>query len=167
MRRIITTFMAALALTGAVPAAAAFAQADEPLIQFSSEDEQMNAAIAAARRSLPGFWRRFAAKDGRDFGVKAAFASAEGGREHLWFSNLKREGGKVTGVLDNQPRLVAGMARGDTITFNEDQISDWSYEKNGRMWGGFTLRVMLPHLPEAEAEELRAYLSPTPVEGDI
>ena len=169
MRRMISTFALVLALAAWAPHAPAFAQSGDepPLMEFSNEDARMNAAVAEAKRTLPMFWRRFQNGDGRDFSLKAFFDAPNGGREHLWFSDIRREGGRITGVLSNQPAWVTGMNRGDRISFTEDQISDWSYEKNGRLWGGFTLRVMLTKLEPNEAAELRAYLSPTPLEGDI
>lgn len=167
MRRMISTLAAVLALAATVPHTAAYAQATDELMEFSTEDARMNAAVAEARRTLPVFWRRYDNGDGTSFSLKAHFEAPNGGREHLWFSNIKRDGARLTGVLDNDPSWVTSLSRGQTVTFTEDQISDWTYEKGGRMWGGFTLRVMLARLQPTEAAELRAYLSPTPLEGDI
>ena len=43
-----------------------------------------------------------------------------------------------------------------------DEITDWLFVANGEMHGAYTLRVMLPRLPEAQAAEFRAMLAPLP-----
>jgi len=164
MRQILTALAAALAVAAAT--APALAQAERPMF-FESDDRDMNAAIAEARRTLPMFWRAYELRAGEQFTVKVAFDNSEGGREHLWIGNFRRNGDAFTGQLVNAPALLPGKKLGDWMEFSEHQISDWSYVKNNRLWGSFTTRVILSRMDPSALPELRAFLSPTPVEPGI
>jgi uncharacterized protein YegJ (DUF2314 family) len=162
------TWLAALAaLTLAVAAAPAAAQTREgdPVVDYAAKDAAMNAAIAEAQRTLPVFWRRQfgEARDGSEM-VKVALPSDNGGREHIWVIEVQRSAAGYRGILDNEPRGLPGLSRGSEVTFTADMISDWAYGHKGRLWGGYTLRVMLPDLALDDAARLRAYLSDTPLE---
>lgn len=135
------------------------------VVNYSAEDTTMNRAIAEARASLPQYLDRL------DTGrltpgdtLKVGFPASDGGQEHIWVGSVRRVDGGFTGVLANEPFMMPGRHEGDTVEFTQEMISDWSYESNGRMWGAFTLRVMLDDIDPRQAAALRAYLSPTPIE---
>ena len=96
--------------------------------------------------------------------LKVALPSSNGGREHIWVVGVTRSGDGYRGRLDNEPQRLPGLSRGSEVSFTTDMISDWAYEHNGRLWGGYTLRVMLPDLSPDDAAGLRAHLSDTPIE---
>ncbi len=68
-----------------------------------------------------------------------------------------------TGDLTNEPDDLAGLHHGDSVAFTYDQISDWYFTMNGKGYGYFTLRAMLPRLPKEQAEQFKEFLSPNPV----
>lgn len=140
--------------------------ADKPM-QFADSDPAMNAAIAEARRSLPDFWKRFDTDPvvAETAKVKMAFDTPDGGEVHLWIRELRREGGAIVGILDNQPANLPGLAKGDTVTIVQARLSDWRYVRDGRMYGGFTTRVMVPRLPADQQAMYRQILSENPLES--
>lgn len=163
MRIVLLAIVSALAM-----AAPAIAQDQgAPVVEYSDVDSRMNAAVSRARDTLPVFWARMTspARDGSE-ALKVMFPIDGGeGAEHLWVDNLRMQGDEVIGDLQNQPGWIAALSKGDTVVVERDDISDWIYESNGRLWGGFTLRVMVDDLSEAEGADLRAWLSETPLEA--
>jgi uncharacterized protein YegJ (DUF2314 family) len=60
-----------------------------------------------------------------------------------------------------------GLNAGDAVAFTTDMVRDWSItEANGRMWGNYTTRVIVPQLDAETAAALGAMLSPDPVPSD-
>lgn len=157
----------ALALSFVQPAWAQKAEtAREPdaIVEFSDEDAQMNAAIAEARRTYPQFLAHFdaaPAQDSSNYLLKVGLPSAGGGHEHVWIDGLRRENGRLVGALANEPGDLPGMHVGSRIEIDDALVSDWAIITRAGMYGGFTQRVMLPHLSPSEAAELRRMLAPT------
>ncbi|ATQ43476.1 YegJ family protein [Caulobacter mirabilis] len=168
MRRLVVTLTLAAALFGGAPA---FAQQDQPdrsgdpIIYYDDGHAEMNAAIEAAQKSAPVFLRLLAADRtvAQTGAVKIGFPHKDG-EEYMWLVALKRDGDKLTGRLDNRPEHDVGYAEGDIVAFDADQIVDWYYNRDGRMYGSYTTRVMLPRLAPADADQLRALLSDKPLE---
>jgi uncharacterized protein YegJ (DUF2314 family) len=161
----VAAVIAALSLSAVALPAMAQTVGGDPVVDYSSKDAAMNAAIDEARRTLPMFWADFGHPDRRGTDtLKVAIPDADGGREHIWVNRIARVDGVYTARLANEPARLPGLTLGSQIRFAEDQISDWSYEKKGRLWGSFTTRVMLPDLDPSDAAQLRAYLSDTPTE---
>lgn len=161
--RICLAAVAALSLTGvAMPA---LAQHGEAFIDYQSGHTEMNAAIAEARRTLPAFWARLSANepDGQEM-LKVALPASNGGREHIWVEGVTVTADGYAGRLYNLPRRLPGMTQGSPVQFEANQISDWTYVRNDRMWGNYTLRVMLKDLPPEDARRMAASLSDTPLE---
>lgn len=137
----------------------------DEIVGFRESDAAMNAAIAEARRSLPIFWTLLetdpvVAASGK---IKVSF-DTPGGPEHMWVREIRREGAVVKGLLDNRPVWLKGFAKGDAVTVDPADISDWSYIRHDRMYGSYTTRVMLPHLPAEQRETYRKFLSDKPLE---
>jgi len=161
--RICLAAVAALSLTGV--AAPAFAQSGEAFIDYQSGNAEMTAAIAEARRTLPAFWTRLSANEpnGEEM-MKMALPASNGGRERIWVKGVTVTADSYAGRLYNPPRRLPGMARVSPVQFEANQISDWTYVRNDRMWGNHTLRVMLKNLPPEDARRISAFLSDTPLE---
>lgn len=168
----------ALILAAALSVAASGAVAGPPrpdngppsdtVVMYEPDDREMNAAIDAAKATLPSFWRLFATDDvvAETGGLKVAFPVRGGGNEYMWLSNITRDGKTIRGVLDNIPEMdIEPVAKGDTLTIDPARIVDWYYVRNGRMYGSYTTRVMLKHLSPREAADYRSVLSDRPVEG--
>lgn len=134
------------------------ASAQLPPAMVDDDDPAMNAAIAKARKSLPQFWETY--KAGRpeegQFSLKVLITDSEGG-EHFWLGDIKSEGGQLSGTIDNEPAIVKSVKMGQRYQFEESQISDWLFMRNGKMVGNETLRALILRLPKEEADEVRAW----------
>lgn len=170
MRKLIVAGAVAALLMGAAPALSqetlreGGATGGDLVVGYSAEDQAMNQAVAEARRTLPAFWSAQRMGGGERFQLKAEF-SGPNSTEHMWVSDVERRDGRLTGILQNEPYDIPTMHKGDRVTFDESQVSDWSYIKDGQMWGAYTTRVMVEQMPPEEAKEWREFLSPNPVEG--
>ena len=51
------------------------------------------------------------------------------------------------------------MSLGQVIEIPEADISDWTYTRDKKMHGNYTLRVLLKTLPVAQADELKKMLA--------
>jgi uncharacterized protein YegJ (DUF2314 family) len=171
MRALLSASLAALVLgavssasVAAAPVPASQAQGDR-VVDFGEEDAEMNAAIASARMTLPLFWKHLEASPLTVHYLKVGFSTPDGGHEHTWVKQMHVTGGdKVTALLANKPQNLPGLSMYVPVTFTQDQISDWAYEKNGKFYGHYTTRVVIKHIDPAEAASMRATLSENPVE---
>jgi uncharacterized protein YegJ (DUF2314 family) len=138
----------------------------DPIVDFAADDAAMNAAENEAKQTLPIFWRLFDSGDPArtDFMVKVAMKDARGGDEHIWVDSLQRRDGAVIGRLANEPRALTGLSYGSEVTVNPALISDWAYAYQGKLYGNYTTRAMLPHLSDRERAETEVMLSATPLE---
>lgn len=171
MRRLSITLATVFAI-GATLVACDAPQAVQPspdgdeVVRYAEQDREMSAAIAAARMTLPQFEARLA--DGGlaslEPKVKAGLPADDGSLEHIWVAEPRFDEDMVQGRLANEPVYLSGRHLGDVVTFRRDQISDWSYVRDERMYGNYTTRVMLPQLEPAQRDELAAYLSESPTE---
>jgi len=85
------------------------------------------------------------ARGQRDFEVKKPFRQGDV-VEHLWLSNVQFKGNRFHGYVDNRPRKIKGLKMGDRVSVNPNEISDWAFVENGRLVGGYTIRVLYTHL---------------------
>ena len=145
----------ALAVTLAAPVGA-----EDQVIDFARDDAEMNAAIDKARAALPEFWARFADPAGNegDFSLKLGI-SDDVGTEHFWCGEIEGNAKSATCVIANEPVNVHTVAYGERVKVDPEIISDWLYYRDGKIVGGETIRVILPHLDKKEAARLRAMLA--------
>ncbi len=132
---------------------------DRHVVMVQKEDAEMNAAIEHARETLPAFWKEFEhpAADEGEFYVKLAITD-RGRTEHFWIGKIRREGGRLYGVVENDPETVKNVKYGQKIAIDESKITDWKYEKAGVTKGGYTIAVLLKRIPGSEADEIRKAL---------
>jgi uncharacterized protein YegJ (DUF2314 family) len=131
------------------------AKKDE-VVMVDGGDKEMNAAMEKARNSLNEFRDRFKNPQPTDsmFSVKVRIKD-ENRTEHFWAKVIRIEGDGFVGTIDNHPRIVKNINMGDEVKITKDNLSDWSYHNNGKMIGGFTVRVLLKRIPEDQAEALK------------
>ena len=105
--------------------------------------DPMSEAIERARASIGDFFAalRLPRRGQTDFQIQAIFADGEQ-REQIWLSHLDFNTKPATGIVSTRPRIktISYRAR---VPFRPEQMSDWMYNDNGRLVGGFTLRTML------------------------
>ena len=151
---------AALAVLGS-PTGVVRAQDRSPVIDLSSGNAEMNAAIAKGRATLPTFWASYGAPKPSETGhsLKVRFPNPRNNGEHIWMADVKKTAdGGYSGRFANAPRDLPGKKAGEVALFKEADISDWMFMRNGKIVGGETIRPLLKSLPKAEADALRARL---------
>ena len=123
-----------------------------------NDDRDMERAIAHARENFHFFVERL--RDPRpgdeNFAVKVAITH-DGNTEHLWLSDVRVDGDVLEGEIANEPQLVP-MKLGERWRGDRSRLSDWTFFSDGRMQGNFTLRAMLPRMPKAQRDPMRALL---------
>lgn len=128
----------------------------EKTVPFSSEDAEMEAAIAEAKANFGQFIHAFChpTQQQNSFLVKVVFDEGEE-REHIWLADLNFEGNKPSGVIANEPNLP-GLKFMQRVEFEPSYISDWMYIENGYLVGGCTTRVIRRRMMPEEREEFDA-----------
>jgi uncharacterized protein YegJ (DUF2314 family) len=128
----------------------------DSVISVLSEDKEMNAAIQRARRTIDTFWKSYEAlaANETDHALKVAIAG-NGTTEHFWLTRIRRDGGKLSGVVSNRPQNVKTVKLGQRYEFTAEMISDWTFKRNGKLVGNETMRVLLPRMPEEQAAVYR------------
>jgi uncharacterized protein YegJ (DUF2314 family) len=134
--------------------------AEDKVISVADDDKDMNNDILRARSSLPAFWDKFAKPESDEAGFAVKLWITDGkNTEHFWCGQLKGDATKASCAIDNEPQTVFTVKAGQRVKIDPAQISDWMYQKNGKIKGGQTIRALLPKLPEAEAAQYRAMLA--------
>jgi uncharacterized protein YegJ (DUF2314 family) len=78
--------------------------------------------------------------------------------EHIWLDSVHVSGGELVGTLSEDATGLVEFRRGMEIRVAPAEVSDWMTIENGRMCGGFVLRVDWRRLvAEERARFLRAY----------
>ena len=149
---------AALAVLGS-PTGRVRAEDRSPVIDVSSANAEMNAAIAKGRATLPTFWASYDAPKSSETGhtLKVRFPNPRDNGEHIWMADVKKTAdGRYSGRFANAPRDLPGKKAGEVALFKEADISNWMFMRNGKIVGGETIRPLLKSLPKADADALRA-----------
>ena len=162
MKRFLSTIIAVALAVGAVGEARAdhaIAREDlkpgaEPQI-FNVEQHNyaMKRAVHQARRTVGVFILalRHRSAGEYDFQVKKPFRQGLV-VEHLWLAKVTFSGNRFHGYVDNRPRTIKGLKMGDRVSVNPNEISDWAYIDDGRLIGGYTIRVLYSQLsPQGKA----------------
>jgi len=59
-----------------------------------------------------------------------------------------------SGTVNNVPEATNEVKYGDTVLIYQDKISDWMFIENGKLRGGFTIRVLCKKMTEGERQKL-------------
>ncbi len=125
------------------------------LVTEEYSKSEMDTAIARARREVGKFIEAMSDTNAREFAVKAPIKDGED-VEHFWITNLQYANGTFTGKIGNEPGIVKNVTFGQDYSIAKEEISDWMYLKEGKMYGNYTLRPLLSGMPPAEAEKLKS-----------
>jgi uncharacterized protein YegJ (DUF2314 family) len=134
---------------------------DPPIVELTSADVDMNAAIARARDTLPTFWASYDTPKPSEtgHGLKVRFAVGSDRFEHIWVSEVEKlPDGNFSGRFANQPSDLPGKNEGDQVEFKQADITDWLFIRNGKVVGGETIKLLLKSMPKEEADAMRAQM---------
>ena len=128
---------------------------DAAMYTVNDDDKQLEHAGHHARRTVGEFITALKNPQPgqRDFQVKKLFVTKDGKAEHIWLADVKFTGNRFIGVVDNKPSYIANLKIGDRASVNPDEITDWSYVDNGKLVGGYTIRVLYAELSPEEKQD--------------
>ena len=121
------------------------------MYNVDENDEQMDRATVRARKHVDRFIAALQnpQPNQRDFQVKKLFVK-DGKAEHIWLADVKFNGNRFVGAVDNRPMFIKGLKIGERESVNPDEVIDWSFVEDGRLVGGYTIRVLYSELSPAE-----------------
>lgn len=146
------------------------AKQKEPIFRaISPSDADFKNAYAEASRSLPRFLKRLQNGEDASFSAKLRFrdpdASDRLGKDQfvfIWLNNVHYHPDErlYSGTFFEVPGALSKWHRvGEQLGFEGEDIFDWMIlTKDGRLSGGFTLRVTRSKLPESERAEYDRYI---------
>ena len=132
------------------------------VFQAKAEDPDMAQAIARAADSFKYLWRELTWEYRRIVpalelaAIKAAFKDPDGDLEsveHMWLSNVEFDGELITATLLNSPNRLTSVSEGDQVELSREQLEDWMYAIEGRVYGGFTVQVLRAQMSRAERRQ--------------
>ena len=128
---------------------------DANMYAVNDDDKQLERAVQRARRNVGQFITALKnpPPNSRDFQVKKLFVAKDGAAEHIWLADVKFTGNRFVGVVDNHPDKIKGLKIGDRHSVNPDEVTDWSYVENGKLVGGYTIRVLFAEMSDDEKQQ--------------
>ena len=128
--------------------------AEPEIMSVATNDAEMNGAMTTARESVQTFLQALESPDeSRSYlSIKVGFHD-ENGTEFMWLDDIHHNEGTFSGTVANTPETVTSVCFGDQVTIPDNQIADWMFIDNGKLVGGYTLRVMRSHLSPEERKE--------------
>jgi uncharacterized protein YegJ (DUF2314 family) len=120
---------------------------------ISSTDPELDAAIQEARNTLDVFIQKLATPDSdRTFAaVKVRFVTPDGSSQDIWVDGVTYEDGSFSGNFgDDLPSLKLSM--GERIHVNREEIVDWMLVEDGKLVGGYTIRLAYQRMSPEEKE---------------
>ena len=115
------------------------------------DDPEMASAIQEARATLPEFIEILKSpKSNQDsFLIKGRF-QAGNNIEHIWVADISFDGKSFHGVVANEPETIPNLEFKQPITVARKNVSDWMYIQDGKLFGGYTTRLLRSRLTDAE-----------------
>jgi uncharacterized protein YegJ (DUF2314 family) len=113
-----------------------------PVVSAEAEDVELAEAKRVAQRRWKEFCDAFASNSGNGFSVKAPI-TRDDRTEHIWVDVEEITPVGVWGLLGNEPLNLPGLRLGSRVEVLLDDIEDWTYLRDGRTIGGFSIAVLL------------------------
>lgn len=147
-------FLAAPQLAGETPPKPDNSAAALAFVHVHDADKAMDEAVHEALRTLGKFTTALTTpKSGqRGFAVKKRCTKGDK-CEHLWLTAVRFDGRDLRGKVDNDPIELKTPRLGEEVTVQPEEITDWMYIENGRLVGGYTLRVYYSRLSTTEKQQ--------------
>jgi len=125
-----------------------------PVISVEDDDAAMNAAMQKARSTIDTFITalRNPKPSQTFFSLKTPFSDGDK-CEHMWLIGVTYDGQKFHGVVNNVPDEVRTVRLGQKVTIAPSEVSDWMIIQDGKLVGGYTVRVLRDREPPGKREE--------------
>lgn len=126
---------------------------DEPVIfSLSEDDNEMSSAIELANKTLVDFDEALKFSENQNFALKIRY-DINDKSEHIWAVNIEKSDEDYFGIIDNLPNSEINIKLNEKVKIEKEKISDWMFSKNGKLVGGFTIRVLRNKMSELEKEK--------------
>lgn len=127
---------------------------NENVVTVDKNMKKMNDAIKKANRELPFFIKNYQnpKADQTYFSIKVAL-TADGYTEHIWLNKFQFDKKPYTGHLSNNPYYIKSVKFGDKIEFKKMDVSDWMIVQDGKLIGGYTIRVIRDAMSEEDRKK--------------
>ncbi len=128
------------------------------LVTGAFDQDEMDRAMARAKSEVDNFISILKKREGYDFSVKVGITD-QGETEFFWVVDVNYLNGVFEGVIDNEPGVVSNVRIGQKWRVPKDEIADWSFKRDGKIHGNYTMRPLLKTLPKEEADAYRSLLA--------
>lgn len=153
-------------------------QAEPMFIAVPSSDPDLRTAYARAAATISQFIERVERDANAFHSAKLRFRdpdeSARLGRDQfvfLWLTGVHYHTAErvFSGTFSEVPaELQKWHKAGDRLAFDPEDVFDWmTLTTDGRLFGGYTLRVTRSKLPEEERAKYDRYIGVTAYEPDV
>ncbi|MEO5716493.1 MAG: DUF2314 domain-containing protein [Luteolibacter sp.] len=136
-------------------------EGEPDVFNFESEDPEMNAAIAEAKRTTDSFLKILSDPKSKqtDFSAKRPYPTkGNSGYEHIWISNLSYDGKLLHGNISDEPLNIPNLKFDEAVSFPPDELSDWMYMEDKKVVGGYTVHVARKHMTAGEGAEFDRHI---------
>ena len=119
----------------------------------SGTDSELDAAIKQARDTLDDFIAQIATPhaDRTFVALKVRFYSPEASPQDIWVDEVTYQNGVFRGAIgDDIPTLKLEM--GEKVSVEEEDIVDWMIVEDGKLIGGYTIRLAVQRMSSEERE---------------
>lgn len=128
-------------------------------VDVAADDKEMAEAIATARRTLPEFWRTHGAPSSGESGFALKVAIRDGqATEHFWVVDIERRNDKIFAAINNEPETVSTVTFGQRLEVPEADITDWTFLRNGKFVGNYTVRALFKTMPPEDVARIKAMM---------
>ena len=79
--------------------------------------------------------------------------------EHFHTTDFERGDGKTMVTISTPPKIVASVKFGDRIEIPAADITDWSYMRDGKYVGMFTMKPRFKHMPADQVEAFKRVMT--------
>jgi uncharacterized protein YegJ (DUF2314 family) len=152
MRLITTIALLCIALSGCGKSK------PQTLIEDGYDKQEMNDAITRAQREVDSFIKELAKPTGKNHAVKVPIVD-KNGTEHFWLTNVSFQNGSFKGKIGNEPGIVGNVKIGQEWSVKKNEISDWMYMRDGKIYGNYTMRPLIKTMPAEEAAKWRSMIA--------
>lgn len=124
---------------------------ESDVIDVPESDAEVNDAMATARRTMEQFLERLEhpPRSQSYIGLKARFEQGEH-VEYLWLDHVTHENESFSGEIENEPSDISNVRLRQRVSVTLDRVADWVAVDDGRMVGGYTLRVLRARMTPKE-----------------
>jgi uncharacterized protein YegJ (DUF2314 family) len=119
----------------------------------SGIDSELEAAIEAAQDSLDDFIAKITTPhpDRTLIAVKVRFTAPGEAPQDIWVDQVTYTDGVLRGSMGDDIPLLR-LEVGETIKIEEEDIVDWAIVENGKLLGGYTIRLAVQRMSPEEKE---------------